>query len=71
MTPKVFASCRLGYGPTSGYRDLSGPSKDRVSRFFLRQKVGVVAWQFGQRNRRFSGRLSVMSPLMWSISSVS
>jgi hypothetical protein len=35
-----------------------------------RHHVPVVAWQLGQSSRRFSGRSSLQSPLMWSISSV-
>ena len=41
----------------------SGPAAGR--RF--RHQVAVSAWQFGQRPRRFSFRLSSQSPLMWSM----
>jgi hypothetical protein len=33
--------------------------------------VSVCEWQFGQRNRKFSRRLSVGSPFMWSTSRTS
>lgn len=59
--PKPAPSGQLGYGPA---RPLYCA---RPRRF---EKDSVWLWQDGHRYRRFSRRLSIGSPLMWSISRI-
>lgn len=62
-------SHRTGPAAEGGDCGLSAPAPFRSGRP-PRHQVAVIAWQLGQRSRRFSARSSLQSPLMWSTSRV-